>query len=490
MIIFKKEISDYYAQPFVDMYNDLKKIHKTKYTNEEIVITAFGWTNQYIWRHFFRCIKNLDIPSFFILVETNNPDVKRIIQKQCKDIIPYDDLIKVKIVLAPLSEKRTINDQFDYSDTMCIHPFTSLEIRNNGNISVCCDIDHNSDLPNRPNIANVSITDAFNSEYVKKIRQDFLQGKKPTYCNSCWKKEEVGMPSKRQRDEHVFTDQTCATDFRKDYKLSNLDIKLGFSCNLKCRICSHKHSSTWYAEDKKYENVPQLTTVDYGFSLDRKFWIDQIYDVHSLKYITFAGGEPFLDRTHLALLEKLVDLGKTNIDIHYNTNGTHFKQDHFDVLDKFDSVNITLSIDNTDRKFELERHGSSWQTVMSNLKKFSNLDKDRYTIDFYPTVSVFNILDLDTVLDCADSFGFNHTLNFVDYPKHFSINNIPLEHRKSIIDLLNTSTRESVKSITTLLEQNIYYDLSEDFWREIDRIDLRRNENFREIYPEISNIMN
>lgn len=489
VIIFKKEISEYYLQPFADMYNDLKSIKKTEYTNEEILITSFGWTNEYIWKHFFRCVSTLDIPTFFIRIETNNPDVKRIVTKQCSEIIPYDNVVTTNIILKPLSQKSNINDQFNYPDSLCINPFASLEVGVAGYIDVCCEIAPSDNLPKRPNIKDTTIHDAWQSDYVQQIRNDFLSGKKPQYCNICWRKEAMGLKSKRQRDLFTFQDLYFTTDFRKDHKLSILDMKLGFSCNLKCRICSHDVSSAWYAEDKKYHEVPAVELLDYGFTLNRKFW-SNIENLKDLEYITFAGGEPFLDRTHIALLEKLVDLGKTNTRIHYNTNGTHFKQDYFDVLDKFDSVSITFSIDNTGRKFELERHGSTWQTVMDNLEKFSKLNKERYTLDFYPTVSVFNILDLDTVLDCADSFGFKHSLNFVDYPKHFSINNIPLTHRKSIIDLLNTSTRDSVKSIIPLLEQNTYYNLLEDFWKEIDRIDLRRNENFREIYPEVSNIMN
>jgi len=126
VIIFKKEISDYYLQPFADMYNDLKKIHKTEYKNEEIVITAFGWTNENIWSHFFRIVNAIDIPTYFIRVQTNNPDIKRIVQKQCKTYVPHDNVVDVNIVLKPLETTSNINNKFDIDKNFCINPFNNL----------------------------------------------------------------------------------------------------------------------------------------------------------------------------------------------------------------------------------------------------------------------------------------------------------------------------------------------------------------------------
>ena len=70
VIIFEKEISEYYTQPFEDMYRDLVSIKKDHYTNEQIIITSFGWTNKNIWRHFFRIVNSIDIPTYFIKVKT------------------------------------------------------------------------------------------------------------------------------------------------------------------------------------------------------------------------------------------------------------------------------------------------------------------------------------------------------------------------------------------------------------------------------------
>jgi hypothetical protein len=43
-----------------------------------------------------------------------------------------------------------------------------------------------------------SITEVMNSKAMEDLRKQFLDGKKPSSCNSCWKEEAVGKTSKRQ----------------------------------------------------------------------------------------------------------------------------------------------------------------------------------------------------------------------------------------------------------------------------------------------------
>ena len=471
------------------MYNDLSAIKKDEYTNERIVVTAYGTTNEGIWKHFLNIVKTIDIPIFFITVKTNCTNTKQLVEKLCGQILPYENTIKVTIDSTD-SEQNQINNKFDYSEHMCLNPFMNLEIDVDGSITSCCEIDKDSkELPTLPNIKSTTLKHALNSEYIKKIKEDFLQGKKPSYCNKCWKKEDVGITSKRQRDQYYFKDLLYTTKYEQKSNLVALDMKLGFACNLKCRICSNSSSSAWYAEDKKFETVPELEEIDYGFTLNRNFWIDQIDNLENVKYLTFAGGEPFLDKTHIHLLKKLVDTGRTDVFIHYNTNGTQYNKDIIQALDNFDKVGISFSIDNVGEKFDYERNGSNWYVVADNIQKYSKLDKKRYVLDVYPTVSVFNILDLDSVLDICTQYHFGYELNFVESPKHLSLYNIPFDKRDKVIEHLSQSKYEIVKAIIPKLQENIYHNLQEKFWTEIDIIDIRRNQNFKQTYPLIANIM-
>lgn len=472
VIIFEKEISDYYSQPYDAMYNDLINIKKNVYTDEQIVITAYKKTDKSIWKHFYEIVNHLDIPTFFVHIKSNDKRVETYIQELCNDHINFE-LIKSAT-------------EFKRSDSFCITPFINAEVQVNGTIRPCCEIQVN---PDYPNIKNMTLDCAYNSELFEKLRQDFINGQYPTACENCWKKEKVGITSKRQKDKWLFAKEYYTTDIFEKAKIKSLDIKLGFQCNLSCRICSSRHSSAWYTEDKKYDEVPKLHEIDYMTNKGKDFWISKFQQSKDVETIAFKGGEPLLDRTHLKLLKRLLEEGKKNVKIAYNTNGTIFPKHHLEILSEFDNVVFSLSIDNTGNKFEYERNGVAWEKVKSNLENFAKLDRSKYRIDFFISVSLMNVLDLTATVSYAESLDFKHEIGYVDFPAYFSLNNIPVISRQHIIDYLDSSPYERVREVSSKLKQNNYNNLNKEFWKNINEIDQRRGQNFTETYPEISKIM-
>jgi len=456
VIIFEKEISEYYDQPYDAMYNDLLAVKKDVYVDEQIIITAYCPTDEAIWQHLYSILELLDIPLFFVHIKRN------------------DDLKMIK------------NSKFNRSDSFCITPFINAEVKQNGSISPCCELQSEYLYPK---IQHTTLDSAIQSEVFHKLRQDFINGAYPDACQNCWKKEKVGITSKRQRDKWLFAKEYYTTDILEELKIKSLDLKIGFRCNLKCRICSNSFSSAWYAEDKKYHEVRDIHEIDYMFDAGKDFWINQIEHFDDIEHISMKGGEPLLDHTHLKMLEKLLKLGKKDVKIHYNTNGTIFPEQHLEVLNEFDNVAFTLSIDNIGNRFEYERNGVPWEKVKSNLENFSKLDRSKYRIDFFTTVSLMNVLDLTGTTNYADSLDFKHELGYVDDPAYFNILNIPINNRQYIIDYLEASPYERVREVSGRLKQDTYNNLNDEFWQTIHMIDLRRNQNFAEIYPEMAKIM-
>ena len=457
MIIFEKEISEYYDQPYDAMYNDLLAVKKDEYApDEQIVITAYYPTDNAIWKHLYSILELLDIPTEFVYIKRN------------------DELETLK------------NSKFTRSDSFCITPFINAEVSVDGVIKSCCELKSNSLYPK---IQNTTLNSAMQSEFFHKLRQDFINGDYPDACQNCWKKEKVGITSKRQRDKWIFAKEYYTTDIHEESKIKSLDLKIGFRCNLKCRICSNSFSSAWYAEDKKYYEVQDIHEIDYMFDAGKDFWINQIEHFDDIEHISMKGGEPLLDHTHLKMLEKLLKLGKKDVKIHYNTNGTIFPEQHLELLDKFDNITFTLSIDNIGDRFEYERNGVAWEKVKTNLQNFSKLDRSKYRIDFFTSVSLMNVLDLTETLNYAASLDFKHELGYVHSPAYFSIHNIPMDKRQHIIDYLDSSPYERVREVCGRLKQDTYNNLNNEFWQKIHEIDLRRNQNFAETYPEMAKIM-
>ena len=74
-----------------------------------------------------------------------------------------------------------------------MHPFTGLATREDGAIKVCC-----RSLP-IGNIKDMSLEEAWNSDAMKEVRRQVLNGERPAVCQPCFDLEDQGVQSLRQR---------------------------------------------------------------------------------------------------------------------------------------------------------------------------------------------------------------------------------------------------------------------------------------------------
>ena len=493
-ILYDKHIEEYYILPFKDMVTDLRSVKKHVYEpGDVILVKSYGDTDQHIWKHFLKIIKYMDIPTFFINIETSNTTLEDDLNKLCEEIIPRDGKIKVSLTHgAPVVSQPYINN-FDIPDTICPYPFVNVDIRNNGNITPCCvHIDNENKF--NCNASKDSISNYLDSDGLKDLKDDFLNGNRPIGCQPCWTFEDQNVPSMRTKASTVMQDKVFEINYHSTSKdVFALDLKLGTTCNLKCRICGPNLSSSWYQEIKhnfpETDKLPLIKKMDWLIDNSNDFWKEITSHLHNIGYISMQGGEPFLDRKHYVLLEYLIKNNQTSTYIHYNTNGSIYPSELIEILNKFDRVGISFSIDNIAQKFDYERFGSNWDIVSTNLKKFSNLNRSKFTFDLHPTISVLNILDADDIKTLADELDFGIYFNRLDTPDYFNVLNIPAGKRNFVINRLNQSKHKIVTDLTTMLSSEVVYNLNQEFWLEINRIDKVRKENFVTTYPEMSALM-
>src|SRR5690606_23742923 len=112
---------------------------------------------------------------------------------------------------------------------------------------------------------------------------------------------------------------------------AHIDFRVSNVCNLKCRTCNPDASSSW-EEDYKKMNWSFSPWAHDG-SLQRKkveFFEEQLDTVQSG---CCAGGERLLLRDHYRLLETLIERGRTNVLLRYNTNFAALKCGSWDVIE-------------------------------------------------------------------------------------------------------------------------------------------------------------
>jgi hypothetical protein len=157
------------------------------------------------------------------------------------------------------------------TSTWCPLPFIHIATRPNGDVRVCCTANASGagiiDIKDAGlvkegtenlNLKTHTISQIWNSQYMKNIRLDMLSNKIPTSCEKCFKEEAQGIKSKRNWETQVWSerldlksivDQT-AGDGSLPVSIPYFDLRLGNLCQLKCIMCSPHDSSSWIKDWK------------------------------------------------------------------------------------------------------------------------------------------------------------------------------------------------------------------------------------------------
>ena len=293
------------------------------------------------------------------------------------------------------------------SSTFCPLLFQHLATHPHGGVTHCCVADHRNALSSSRdgdrfyNLNRDTVHDTMNSESFKKARLEVLNDKKPKACLRCYAEEAKGMNSKRIEEIKNYPEYTIdvareVTDnigYMKDVQLEFVELRLGNTCNVACRTCNPASSSKWRNDYDALQKATTFQLTDYntmeGFRWPERdgFWEDLLQHCDRVKTFYINGGEPTLIKEHFRFLERLVELGKTDIKLWFNINMTNMNEDVIDLWKKFDHVKISCSIDDLGIRNEYIRHPTNWDTVMKN---FLRLKEEDFEIDITQTVSFMN----------------------------------------------------------------------------------------------------
>ena len=395
-------------------------------------------------------------------------------------------------------------------DKFCVLPWISLETSPIGTVRPCClaeeeivDNDGNKFDLNTANFANIQ-----NSQYMQTLRQDFLDAQQPSACRKCWREESAGRTSKRMhtldRLKHMIPDQVWTSDAKP---LMFLDLKLGNICNLKCRICGSWSSSTFAAEELQWLRQNEDRKDNHHYRMLRAgawprenptFWseIDQVVD--QIRYIEFTGGEPFMIQEHFAMLQGLIDRGiASNIEIHYNTNGTQYPEDADAIWKHFKLVEIAFSIDDLSERFEYQRTNAVWKEVCRNIGWFRTL-REHYTniqLQVCSTVNVFNVLYLEELAQWIAQQNFDYVYwNMMHEAYYFSISTLPADAKSAITTKLqqakvDSRTQQEFAQIIDFMNRGVSLD-GNILRMKIADLDRKRNQDLSIVESEFAKLIN
>lgn len=402
-------------------------------------------------------------------------------------------------------------------NNFCALPYMHMAIEANGDIRPCCmgaPIEHpdGSNL----NISGKTIGEVFNDPNRQNFIDSFDRNEQHPACVKCWKNQSENSPRVK------FSTNTVSLDYTKRiieggerYRaLEWLEVKPGNRCNLKCRICGIHNSSLWTKDEFEFKKIlhPDQKLIPFKESKEYKYtkqceWIDEedfwgkIDSLNEVKMIHFMGGEPFMVPEHFQLLDEIIardDIDQSSIIIRYNTNGTVFPSDEqLETLSKFKFVDINISIDDINERFEYQRHGMAWDIVNKNIHKFKQLPF-KYTKWFVvldPTINIHNILYLKQYETWANDLGFQMGPRHRHYVQwgQYNARALPQEIKQYITEMYKGTNSIWINNAMDFLNS---FDAQDDdvsnlkgFWTKTRALDKLRQEKFEDVFPELNALL-
>tara|TARA_B100000902_G_scaffold392118_1_gene443982 strand:+ start:1079 stop:2380 length:1302 start_codon:yes stop_codon:yes gene_type:complete len=428
----------------------------------------------------------------------------------------------------------------DYSKTFCPYPWIHIMTQPSSTINFCC-VANGQIKKDDGSILMLNkgddISTVWNNNHYRKIRKQMIEGERVEGCEPCYELEDLGIPSYRENyiqdwmgfhreadNIKQIVDKSIDNDYVVEESPQYLDFRLGTLCNLRCRMCQSQNSSAIYKELKDEElyteeerdfivktshwndfsDYTQPWFDDPGFLSTVEEWLPNVNRLY------FTGGEPTIIQRVYWILEKCVELGiNDNIDLVFNSNMTNIQPRFLDLIAKFKSVLMCLSVDGYGTTNEYIRSGSTWSIVDKHIRDYATSDVVGNLL-FSPVVQIYNILNVTDLIDYAELIqketGRRIDISFLlnNYPKCLDIRNLPQNVRDAAVKHLETwsatstyfaedeRNKQTVLGLIKALKENYNEDSEEQmkiFKEYTALLDSKRNQSMADSLPDLYKLL-
>jgi radical SAM protein with 4Fe4S-binding SPASM domain len=424
-------------------------------------------------------------------------------------------------------------DKAKTSKTFCILPWVHQYVGPPGDVKPCCLYEQDMQIGD---LKQNTLEEIWNNDSTKQMRLDMLNGVELPGCAKCNSRANLTTTHKDQFNAFLFNNHShknldLVASTHEDGSLDNhqlqyIDVRFNNLCNLKCRTCGPRFSTSWIEDHAAMYNIQpadRLINGDvftFGGQTEDQLITEILPHLPNVMQVYFAGGEPLMQKEHYIILEELIRLGRATytpvpghprgadnmgLQINYNTNFSSLKLGKYNVIDlwkQFTSIRLNASIDGSYARAELWRKGTNWQTIVKNAQTVKlecpHIDLNiSYTLSW---VNAFNLAELHKEWVELGLLGVNNIhINILDVPACYSLKSIPnwkkdkikanLEAHIQWMESLDAwqSTINGFKNAITFMYS---VDHGDDFIDQSTFINLTnaldnlREENFWAVFPE------
>jgi hypothetical protein len=360
----------------------------------------------------------------------------------------------------------------------CNTPWYELHIYWDGSLGICCQESQKlyPAVDRQYNIANMTISEWFNSEPVKKFRFAMLGDQRLSECTRCYLEEDHGGNSRRLKSNQksvIFTrtafqesfeqspgyDQFYKTNQRQGFTSTHpidLHIDLGNFCNLACKMCGPKASSTIASQQVKWGIESSRQYLGNDWTRDPEVWnrfIQELLHLPKLNNIHFMGGETLLTGRFKDFIDIMIQHQRFDLCFSFVTNGTTFDAELLDKLKKFRRVGIEISIETVDEHNAYQRQGTDTQLVLDNIQRYlTYCNGSSITVALRPAPSLLSVGYYIGLLKYALEKQLVVKSNFCYFPRFLNAEVLPDE----IKQLYQRSYREFLKTFDDVNAKSDY----------------------------------
>lgn len=389
------------------------------------------------------------------------------------------------------------------SKTYCVLPFTQISTSRGGDYLPCS----SSVCPSGFNVGDTDIKTVWESDYYKDLRHALLNDIQHPNCKACWEAEELGLTSKRQRQNNYYEHR-----LQPLLMPTNIDIKTGNACNLKCITCNQLSSSqidkevnTWI--DKGVKIPIWLETVGKQHKVFNPYNIGQIPKnideaLKTATVLQMHGGEPFAATLTTQLLNHCIKKEYFDLSISIITNLTSLTPKILYKLNHFPKSDIVISYDHVDAdKFKFIRYPAEYSYFTENLNHL-NYTTFNWGISF--TVSIFNVMDLEQIILEFEKLSYAQkfkgiSINFVAEPATFCIGYLEPDQKQYVVTLIDKVIKkcpnlQKQKDFVSMLNElhslidfnpTDFDEVVKERTRVLNLYDETRGTNWRKLFPYI-----
>lgn len=358
------------------------------------------------------------------------------------------------------------------NSNFCPAPWLSFYIDPSGNVENCC--------VSKNQLGNIeqdtSIQEIIFVGKNQTIQQDMLNNQPVEGCRWCHNKSHT----LQNRFFEIFPDrQDPLYQQPGNFELRYMDLRWSNVCNYACIYCGPALSSTWADELKqthRIERSSKNTMLDYVLE-----------NIHTLKELYLAGGEPLMMKENETVLQALSEKN-SKCHVCVNTNLSQIENNRiFELLISRKNTQWLVSVDDMQERYEYLRYPGKWSTFAKNL---SILKETAGSVAFN---MVFINLNALTIWDTVDYLldqghepgGITLTLyNNGGVDGDWDVKHMPRSFQDRVLERMNQSRYKNMigwQNIHDYLSRNDIQ-VGGDPWKAMAELDQRRGLDSRQVF--------